>query len=267
MKTRTLGATVLVLTFAASLSAQSVKPSSIATAKGVIRPVTVSESEVLEITTRAGFTTLLMFPDGEDIVHLAMGDATLWTPQQNTPNTIAIKPTLDGIETNMHLTTISGKTYSAFIRERKNVPPDMKVMLETGFTTKAASQKYFTAAEVEPLKAELATAYARMDAIQKEADQAIADAQAKVPSTLAYYEVKNIPPFKVQGMVSNGAVTFIKVAGREAPVLYELIDDKPSMVNVQVLNGDTYVASKVLGPGYFVLGKQRLAFRPAAQGN
>jgi len=60
-------------------------------------------------------------------------------------------------------------------------------------------------------------------------------------------------------MWHDGQSTYIKSDATELPALYELQDEKPSLLNFQVHEG-TYVVPKVLDRGYLALGAQRFTF-------
>ena len=66
-------------------------------------------------------------------------------------------------------------------------------------------------------------------------------------------------PFLVRAIWHDGQRTFVKTDATELPVIYEIVDGKPSLVNFQVVRG-TYVVPKVLDRGYLALGKQRFPF-------
>jgi type IV secretory pathway VirB9-like protein len=258
------GWTLAALLCATSSQAQT--KTATASAKGVVREVRVTDSTIEDITVRAGVPTLLMFAEGEDIVKLSIGDAPLWLTEQLAPNVLSVKPTTDGTETILHITTTSGKIRSLFLRERKNVVPDAKVSVITDFEPGLTAQKFYSAAEVDAIKRELELSTSRLESFQREAGTKIDQIRATLPASLSYYRVENKPPFYVEGMATDGERTYVKVSGPEAPVMFELIDGKPSPINLQVQNGHTYIATKVLGKGWFVLGKMRQAFAPADAG-
>jgi type IV secretion system protein VirB9 len=53
--------------------------------------------------------------------------------------------------------------------------------------------------------------------------------------------------------------TFIQAHPPELPSLYELKDGAPNAVNFEVRDG-TYIVPKILANGYFMIGKQQMAF-------
>ena len=57
----------------------------------------------------------------------------------------------------------------------------------------------------------------------------------------------------------DGEKTYLKSDATELPVIYELVDGKPSLVAFQVDHG-TYVVPKVLDRGYLALGPRRFPF-------
>jgi len=68
----------------------------------------------------------------------------------------------------------------------------------------------------------------------------------------------------VRSIWHDGQFTYIKADAAELPVLYELKDGKPAIVNFQVHSG-TYVVPKVLDQGYLSLGEKRFSFAQRGQ--
>ena len=121
--------------------------------------------------------------------------------------------------------------------------------------------KYYTAAQVDGLQAELAEARNAADTERRHAADAIANEHQEYPSKLqfAYGTLKYEKPFLVRAIWHDGRFTYIKTDATELPALYELKDGEPAIVNFQV-RGNTYVVPKVIDRGYLALGKERFSF-------
>jgi type IV secretion system protein VirB9 len=127
--------------------------------------------------------------------------------------------------------------------------------------TPTGKRKYYSAAQVEGLEAELRAARTAVETAGRRADEAIATYRQEYPTRLQfdYGMPKYEKPFLVRSIWHDGQFTYIKADASELPALYEVQDGKPSLVNFQVQQG-TYVVPKVLDQGYLALGKARLAF-------
>jgi type IV secretion system protein VirB9 len=60
-------------------------------------------------------------------------------------------------------------------------------------------------------------------------------------------------------MYNDDKFTYIQARPEETPVLYEVEDGKPNLVNFEYKNG-VYVVQKILDRGYFAIGKEKLTF-------
>jgi hypothetical protein len=127
-------------------------------------------------------------------------------------------------------------------------------------------RKYYSAAQVEGLEAELRAAQTAVETAGRRAVEAIAAYRQEYPTRLqfSYATLKYEKPFLVRSIWHDGQFTYIKADASELPALYEVKDGKPSLVNFQVQHG-TYVVPKVVDEGYLALGKARLTFAQREQ--
>ena len=229
-----------------------------------VRTETANERTLISLNTRLRFASMIVLPEGEDIVDFVCGDADWWVINV-VHNTAHVKPAKEGAITNLHLVTTSGRIYSFLVAEVKNAAmPDLKVYVQPDPSgVKAGKPKYASYAQVESLEAELRQAQAAIEATQKIGEKAVAEAKAQVPTTLQfpYQAVPYTKPFLIRWIWHDGTFTYIRTDARERPVLYEMLDGKPAMLNFDMPTPDTYVVPKVLESGYFVLGDKRLPFR------
>jgi type IV secretion system protein VirB9 len=190
-----------------------------------------------------------------------------------TQNIAHVKPAKAGGATNLNLVSASGTVYSFLLSEKHGTDmPDLKIYV-TDDSVPRGRPKYYSAAHLEELQAELAAMRASVEAAQQQATEATAAAQRQASEAIATYRQQyparvqfpySAPtygkPFLVRAIWHDGQFTFIRSDARELPTLYELRDGQPSLVNFQVQNG-TYVIPKVLDRGYLALGKERFSFQ------
>lgn len=231
-----------------------------AQAQGV-REVTASERTLISLTTKLRYTTMILLPEQDEILDVVCGDRDFWVISA-TQNIAHVKPAKEGAATNLNLVTASGKVYSFLLTEQKTGAPDLKVYVTADPSIASGPRKYYSAADVTALQAEVTAARASSDAAQQRADEAIATFKQQYPAALqfSYGIPKYERPFFVRSVWHDGQFTYIKADARELPALYELKDGEPALVNFQV-QGSTYIVPKVLERAYLALGKDRFEFR------
>src|SRR6187431_1926851 len=119
-----------------------------------IREVSASERNLIPLQTRLRYTTMIVLPDGEEILDVICGDRDFWVISA-THNIAHVKPAKAGAETNLNLVTSSGTIYS-FMLSEKSSPPDLKVYVQGEPGAATAKPKYFSAAQIEVLESQLA---------------------------------------------------------------------------------------------------------------
>ena len=233
---------------------------SVAAQNGGIREVSASARQLIPLQARLRYTTMVVLPEGEEILDVICGDKDFWIISA-TQNMAHIKPAKEGAATNLNLVTASGTVYSFLLTEKNGGgTPDLKVYV-TADGLPVTKPKYVSAAQVEGLRTELTEARAAVDAAHRQATEAIATYQQQYPARLQcpYAMPKYEKPFLVQAIWHDGQFTYIKTDATELPALYETKDGDPALVNFQV-QGSTYVVPKVIERGYLSLGTKRLTF-------
>lgn len=147
--------------------------------------------------------------------------------------------------------------------EQKAGTTDLKVYVTADPAVARGPRKFYPAADVEALHAELTAARSLIDASRQQADETIAAFKQDYPLGLQfpYGPLKYERPFLVRSIWHDGAFTYIRTDARELPALYEVKDGAPTLVNFQVRGGDTYVVPKVLDRAYLAIGKAQFAFQ------
>jgi len=226
-----------------------------------IREVSASDRTLIPLQTKLRFTTMIVLPDGEDILDVICGDRDFWVITA-TQNIAHVKPAKEGATTNLNLVTSKGTVYSFLLAEKGgNASPDLKVYVNPDEISERVKPKYFSAAQVEGLQSELAETRSAAEAARRHATETIVAYQQQYPLRLQfpYVTPKYEKPFLIRAIWNDGQFTYIRSDATELPALYEVIDGSPSLVNFQV-QGSTYVIPKVMASGYLALGKQRLSF-------
>ena len=226
-----------------------------------IRDVSASARSLIPLQTRLRYTTMIVLPEGEEILDVICGDRDFWVIS-STHNIAHVKPAKEGAATNMNLVTASGAVYSFLLTEKSgNGMPDLKVYVNADPNAPQGKPKYYSAAQVEDLQAELSEAKAAVEAANRRTAESIAAYQQQYPGKLqfVYGAPRYAKPFLVRSIWNDGQFTYIKADATELPALYEVKDGKPALLNFQVHEG-TYVVPKVLDKGYLALGKERFDF-------
>jgi type IV secretion system protein VirB9 len=226
-----------------------------------VRDVSASDRSVIQLQTRLRFTTMVVLPDGEEILDVICGDKDFWVISA-THNLAHIKPSKEGAATNLNLVTASGTVYSFLLNERGGpTTPDVKVYVTADPDASPVQRRFYSASDVARFQTEVAEARAAVAAAERRTTEALAAQQEQYPSRLqfVYGAPKYTKPFFVRAIWHDGQFTYLKTDAKELPALYELLDGKPAVVNFQVHNG-TYVVPKVIDRGYLALGDERLPF-------
>jgi type IV secretion system protein VirB9 len=226
-----------------------------------VREVTASPRTLIQLQTKLRYTTMIVLPEGEEILDVVCGDKDFWVVNA-TQNMAHVKPAKEGTSTNLNLVTGSGAVYSFLLTEKSAGTPDLKVYVNADPSAPKSKPKFYSAAQVEELQGELTQARAAVEAAAKHANEEITAYQQQYPGRLQfnYGTPKYEKPFLVKAIWNDGQFTYIKAEAKELPAVYEMTDGAPAVVNFQV-RGDTYVVPKVLERGYLALGKERFNFQ------
>ena len=120
-----------------------------------IREVSASARSLITLQTRLRYTTMIVLPEGEEILDVICGDKDFWVIT-STQNIAHVKPAKEGAATNLNLVTASGEVYSFLLTEKNGTSmPDLKVYVNADPNAPKGKPKYYSAAQVESLQAEL----------------------------------------------------------------------------------------------------------------
>ena len=226
-----------------------------------VREVSASERTLISLTTKLRYTTMILLPEQEEILDVVCGDRDFWVISA-AQHIAHVKPAKEGAATNLNLVTASGRVYSFLLTEQKGAQPDLKVYVTADPSVAAGPRKFYSAADMSALQAQITSARAAADAAQQRADETIVNFKRQYPAALqfVYAVAKYERPFLVRSVWHDGQFTYIKADATELPALYEIKEGSPALVNFQVEHG-TYVVPKVLDRGYLALGKARFEFQ------
>jgi type IV secretory pathway VirB9-like protein len=236
-----------------------------------VRTIAYQPRDLIALHAKLRYTTLIVLPDGEDVVEATSGDKEFWIVNARGP-LVSVKPAKPGSETNLNLLTTSGQVYAFLLTEvsaMKDQDPDLTVYLEpdglAGATPARERPKYVPADQLDDFRAQadLAREDARRatEAARVALEDGVTAFRRTYPLSLAFpYRFKaDTPPFFIRAIFHDDHQTYIQARAAELPSVYELKDGAPNLVNFEVRDG-TYIVPKVLESGYLTLGKKRIAF-------
>ena len=82
-----------------------------------IREVTATDRNVIPLNTRLRYTTMIVLPDGDEILDVICGDRDFWVISA-VQNVAHVKPAKENAETNLNLVTARGTIYSFLLKEK-----------------------------------------------------------------------------------------------------------------------------------------------------
>src|SRR5262245_33649283 len=167
-----------------------------------VREVTASPRTLIALQTRLRYTTMIVLPEGEEILDVICGDKDFWVISA-THNIAHVKPAKEGAATNLNLVTASGTVYAFLLTERGGTAiPDLKVYVNADSVEQDGRQKYYSANQVESLKAEIAEGHAAVEAAERRATDAIATYEQQYPTQLqfVYGATRYAKPFLVRSI-------------------------------------------------------------------
>lgn len=236
------------------------------------RTVIVREKDVIQVQAQLRVTTLIVLPQREKVMTVYCGDKDNWVID-GMENFVTIKPSKQAAHTDVHILTDRANAYTlslAEVSQRPGAISDVKIFLqpgeESGNVRLQGNPVFVNAQIAERYKEEAATAKARAEAIEQEAQKKVAAEaekfRASYPAKLHFdytVDARGKAPFNVSAIYRDDKFTYIRANPQEVPALYELKDGKPSLINYDFANG-LYTVPKIIDAGYLAIGKQKLNF-------
>ena len=228
------------------------------------------------IRTSLNESTLLELPPEEKVATVFGGNTDDWIFNAGhvASRFISVKPKAAAAKssTNVHVISDHGNDYTLELKEvsAEGGGFDSTVFLEQ--TDKEAQKMmadapvFLPAAEVKEkedrLEKEVAKAQAAAAADKKTAEIAQEKYQSTYPSNLHFdysWDQSKAKALGVRQIWDDGKFTYIQGKFEEPPVVYELKDKKPSLINFDFANG-LYTVPKLLQNGYVAIGKAKVEF-------
>src|SRR5688572_21872339 len=202
-----------------ALVGASIAPTLVQAQTTGIREVSATARSLIPLQTRLRYTTMIVLPEGDEILDVICGDKDFWVIT-STHNIVHVKPAKEGAATNLNLVTASGDVYSFLLAEKNGaVMPDLKVYVNADPNAPQGKPKYYTAAQMDGVRAELEEARAGIEAANRRATESIAIFQQQYPATLrfSYGTPRYERPFLVRSVWHDGQFTYIKSDATELP--------------------------------------------------
>jgi len=226
------------------------------------RIVKYHDKDIVHLTTRPKFTTLVILPDRERILDFVIGDKDNWV-LEGSQNFAYLKPTKEGESTSVTLVTAQGNVYSFYATSADFGNPDLKVFIEPvdekilgGI---GAPPKFIPASELDDLRL---AAQAQIEAAREDKDRF--QSEYPVKNVIWDYKFKkDKKPFKITAIYHDDKFTYIRSSAQEKPTLYEVKDGKPNLINFDLRDG-VYVTPKIIDEGYLTVGKHKTTFKRIA---
>lgn len=221
-------------------------------------------------------STLIVLPEQEEVATVFGGDTASWVfDGGHIPSRfISIKPKIADSSTDVHIVSDHGNEYTLQLKEITGSGDphfDSKVFLQPG--DKEGKDKliqlpvFVPASEVqqkiEQFQKEAALARTAVSAEQRRAQRENEEYRSSYPGKLHFDYIWNrakADKLGLQEIWRDDKFTYLRGQFQEPPALYELKDNKESLINFEFSNG-LYTVLKTLDQGYLAIGKQRLDFR------
>jgi hypothetical protein len=114
-----------------------------------------SERDLVPLKTKLRFTTLIIFPAGEQIEEVTIGDRDFWVIDGK-DNLLHVKPTREGLRTNLNVVMRSKAIYSFLAQEvGQKEEPDLKVVMGLDETVRLRRENDDVKAQLKKAESEL----------------------------------------------------------------------------------------------------------------
>lgn len=231
------------------------------------RVVQYGDKDVVKLKAKLRYTTLIVLPKNEVILDYTCGDKEFWVVN-GAQNMAYVKPAKEGAQTNLNLIAASGNIYSFVMTEISGTPgsaPDLKVFIEpkddSMISAATGAPKFVSAKALDDYQQQVQLAKDETHQVKQAAQAEIDSGINRFLSSMRFpyrFEAGK-KPFFVRAMYNDDKFTYIQARPEETPVLYEVEDGKPNLVNFEYKDG-VYVIQKILGRGYLAIGKEKMNF-------
>lgn len=227
-------------------------------------------------------STLIVLPPEEKVATLFGGDIVGWVFDGGhvASRFVSIKPKTANASTDVHIISDHGNDYTFQLKEiSSDADPhfDSKVFVSPG--DKQAKENliqlpvFVPAAEVqekiERIQKEAETARAAEATERKAVETEAEQYRSHYPGRLHFdyvWDRQTGNKLGLQQIWRDDKFTYLRGQFQETPALYELKDGKGSLINWD-FDAGLYTVPKTVYQGYLAIGKQRMDFRRAGEGN
>ena len=222
------------------------------------RTVKYAAKDIVRVSARPRFTTLILLPSQERILDFVIGDKDAWV-LEGTQNFAYLKPTKPGLETSVNLITAAGNIYTFYCVSAESPQSDLKLIVEPTddklITAVNGAPRLLPASEVDQLREAAAL---QVKAIQEQSSRFRSDyAVHALKFDYKFKEKKK--PFNISAIYHDDRFTYIHSSATEKPTFYEVKDGQPTLVNFALQDG-VYVVDHVVDKGYLAIGKHKTTF-------
>ena len=222
------------------------------------RTVKYAAKDIVHITGRPHFTTLILLPPQERILDFVIGDKDAWV-LEGTQNFAYLKPTKTGLETSVNLITASGNIYTFYCTSAEGAQADLKVFVEPSgeklLSGSSGTPRLLPASDLDQLRQAAAL---EVKAAQEQSDHFRAEYPIHALK-FDYKYSKDKKPFRISAIYHDDRLTYIHSNASEKPAFYEIKDGQPALVNYTLQDG-VYVIDHVVDKGYLSIGKHKTTF-------
>ena len=227
-------------------------------AAGEARTVKYAAKDIVRLTTRPRFTTLILLPPQERILDFVIGDKDSWV-LEGTQNFAYLKPTKAGLETSMNLVTASGNIYTFYCTSAETAQPDLKIFVEPTddklLSATNGSPRLVPASDVDEFRQAAAL---QVKAAQDQSNHFRTEYPVHALK-FDYKFKKDKTPFRISAIYHDDRLTYIHSDATEKPTFYETKDGQATLVNY-TLQGGVYVIDHIVDKGYLSIGKHKTSF-------
>jgi type IV secretion system protein VirB9 len=222
------------------------------------RTVKYAAKDIVRVTTRPHFTTLILLPAQERILDFVIGDKDAWV-LEGTQNFAYLKPTKPGLETNVNLITAAGNIYTFYCVSAESAQPDLKIIVEPTddklLSAVGGAPRLVPSADVEQLREAAAL---EVKAAQEQSNRFRSEYAVRTLKFDYKFE-ENKKPFNLSAIYHDDRFTYIHSSATEKPTLYEVKDGQPTLINFTLQDG-VYVVDHIVDKGYLAIGKHKTLF-------
>jgi len=221
--------------------------------------------------------TIFVLPSSEKILDVVCGfkdDWDVYAPRDS--NFAMVQPLKAGARTDLAFVTKAGNIYTFAIQDvsgQAGAHAYTQVLIEAEDDKMRAAlnaePKYYSADDVAAFRSEAQKAEKQSrelaDKAARESEEAKAAARAEAAKLIKHdYRYDEAAaakaPWSIASMWHDDKFSYIEASPSEQFAVYEVVDGKPTAINI-FPNGDgSFRTDRVLAAGYFKLGKKQLNF-------